>query len=72
MAVGTVLQKCLADSLQSLAFFSKIPTPTQGSYSLFSHELLSIYVPVRYFHHTVEVQSFTIFTDHNPLTYARD
>ena len=42
----------------------------QRNYSTFSRELLAIYLSIRHFRHLPEGRDFTVFTDHDPLTYA--
>ncbi|KER23481.1 hypothetical protein T265_08645 [Opisthorchis viverrini] len=42
----------------------------QTRYSTFGRELLAIYLAIRHFRHLLEGRSFTIQTDHKPLTYA--
>jgi hypothetical protein len=51
-------------------FFSKKLNPAQQKYSAYDRELLAIYEAVKHFHHMLEVRHFTIFTDHEPITYA--
>ncbi|BHF78006.1 hypothetical protein SprV_0602111600 [Sparganum proliferum] len=70
VAVGAVLKQHLAGSTQPLAFFSKKLLPAETRYSNFGRELLAIYLAVKHFRHFLEVQEFTIFTDHKPLTFA--
>ncbi|CAH8534467.1 unnamed protein product [Dicrocoelium dendriticum] len=56
--------------LYPVAFFSKKLQPAERRYSTFSRELLAIYLNVRHFRHYLEGRTFTIFTDHKPLTYV--
>nr|VZI06756.1 unnamed protein product [Spirometra erinaceieuropaei] len=70
VAVGAVLQKHLAGSTQSLAFFSRKLLPAETCYSTFNRELLAIYLVVKHLRHSLEGRDFTVFTDHKPLTFA--
>ncbi|BHF74979.1 hypothetical protein SprV_0501807100 [Sparganum proliferum] len=70
VAVGAVLQKHLASSTRSLAFFSKKLLPAEARYSTFGRELLAIYLAVKHFRYFLEGRDFTVFTDHKPLTFA--
>jgi hypothetical protein len=70
VAVGGVLQQCVENALHPLAFFSRRLSDTEKRYSTFGRELLAIYLSVRHFRHAVEGRSFTVYTDHKPLTYA--
>lgn len=49
------------------AFLAKL-SQAQSRYSTFSYELLVIYLDIKHFRHLLEGWSFTIFTDHEPLT----
>ena len=62
-AVGAVLQQRINGDWQSLDFFSKKLSPTE-QFSVIN------YLSVKYFRHMVEARSFTIYTDHKPITYA--
>ena len=55
---------------QPLAFFSKRLQDRETRYSTFGRELLAAYLGIRHFRHLLEGRSFTLFTDHKPLTYA--
>ncbi|PIK54100.1 gag-pol polyprotein [Apostichopus japonicus] len=39
-------------------------------YSAFGRELLAVYLSIRHFRHLLDGRSFTVYTDHKPLTYA--
>ena len=69
-AVGAVLQQTVNGSTVPIAFFSKRLTETESKYSTFGRELLAVYLAIKHFRHFVEGRSFTVFTDHKPLTYA--
>lgn len=71
-AVGAVLQQEVDGDWQPLAFFSRRMNPAQTRYSVFGRELLAMYLSVRHFRHLLEGRSFTIYTDHKPLTYITD
>lgn len=70
IAVGAVLQQHLTGTWKPLAFFSRKLKPPETRYSTFGRELLAIYLAVKHFRHFLEGRSFTVFTDHKPLTYA--
>ena len=70
-AVGAALSQRGGDQVwRPLAFFSKTMTPAERKYSAFDRELLAIYLSIKHFRHFLEGRSFTIFTDHKPLTFA--
>jgi transposase InsO family protein len=70
IAIGAVLQQLKRGSWEPLAFFSKKLNPAQQKYSPYDRELLAIYEAIKYFRYMVEASSFTILTDHKPLTFA--
>lgn len=69
-AAGAVLQQLHNGTWQPLGFYSEKITSGQRNYSTFGRELIGMKMSVRYFRHLLEGRSFTIFTDHNPLTHA--
>nr|AAK07485.1 gag-pol polyprotein [Clonorchis sinensis] len=69
-AVGAVLHQVVNNASQPLAFFSQKMQAAQTRYSTFGRELLAIYLAIRHFRHLLEGRSFTIQTDHKPLTHA--
>jgi hypothetical protein len=44
--------------------------PAQQKYSAYDRELLAIYEAVKHFRHMLEARNFSIFTDHNSISYA--
>nr|CAX82942.1 Retrovirus-related Pol polyprotein [Schistosoma japonicum] len=48
-AVGAVLQQCIGQAWQPLAFFSRRSNDTESRYSTFGRELLVMYCAVRHF-----------------------
>lgn len=70
IAIGAALNVKTKNDLQPLAFFSRKLCPAENRYSTYDRELLAVYSAVKYFRHYLEGQSFTIFTDHRPLTTA--
>ena len=70
VGVGGVVHQFVDDTWQPLAFFSKRLQPCETKYSTFGRELLAAYLSVRHFRHLLEGRTFTLFTDHKPLTYA--
>lgn len=69
-AIGAVLQQQKGKEWQPLAFFSRKLSPAQKKYSTYDRELMAIYEAIRYFRHMVEARTFSIWTDHKPLTFA--
>merc|ERR1712015_37960 len=70
IGVGAVLEQFLEGKWKPLAFFScRFRTP-ETKYSTFDRELLAVHLAIRHFHFFLEGRSFTIFTDHKPLTLA--
>ncbi|MBX9657126.1 MAG: DDE-type integrase/transposase/recombinase [Nitrospiraceae bacterium] len=71
--VGAVLQQrpsAAAAAWQPLGFYSKKLDPAQTRYSAFDRELLACVMGIRHFRFMVEGRSFTLYTDHKPLTFA--
>ena len=69
-AIGAVLQQCVNETWQPLAFFTKSLAAPQRNYSAYDRELLAAYAAVKRFRYFVEGRDFIIFTDHKPLTFA--
>ncbi|CAK9811170.1 Transposon Tf2-6 polyprotein [Anthophora plagiata] len=69
-ALGATLQQREGDSWKPLAFHTKSLSPAQRKYSAYDRELLAAYTAVKKFRHSLEGRSFTIYTDHKPLTFA--
>ena len=69
-AVGAVLQQCIDEQWQPLAYFSKALKPSETRYSAFDRELLAIYLAIKHFRYFVEGRQFYVVTDHKPLTFA--
>ena len=69
VAVGSVLQQLNGNIWEPLAYFSRKLSSTEKRYSTFDRELLAIYLSVKHFKYFLEGHTFTIFTDHKPLTY---
>jgi cleavage and polyadenylation specificity factor subunit 1 len=70
-SIGATLYKVQKDdSKEPLGFYSSKLTPTQQKYSTYDRELLAVYSAVKYFRHFLEGRTFTIYTDHKPLTFA--
>ena len=70
--VGAVLQQMEArtGSWRPLGFFSKKLELSQQKWSAFDRELWACFSGIRHFRYILEGRSFTIYTDHKPLTYA--
>ena len=70
-AVGAVLeQNSDGSDWKPVAFFSRKLRPAEQNYSAFDRELLAAYLAIRHFRYFPEGRSFTLFTDHKPLTFA--
>ncbi|GBN40108.1 Transposon Ty3-I Gag-Pol polyprotein [Araneus ventricosus] len=69
-AIGAVLQQYENSTWKPIAFYSKKLNDTQQNYSTYDRELLGIYLSVKHFKHYLEGRTFTIYTDHKPLTFA--
>lgn len=70
VAVGAVLQQKVGNTWQPLAFFSRQLRKPEVKYSTFDRELLAMYLSVRHFRFFLEGRTFTVFTDHKPLTLS--
>ena len=70
--IGAILQQQAADSAESapLGFFSEKLSAAQVKWSAFDHKLWACYAGICHFRFILEGRSFTIVTDHKPLTYA--
>ena len=70
--VGAVLQQQARDSAEwsPLGFYSKKLSDAQVKWSAFDWELWACFAGIRHFRFILDGRSFTIFTDHKPLTYA--
>ena len=69
-AIGAVLQQKAKGVWQPIAFFSRKLSNAQKKYSPYDRELLAIYEAIKHFRFMVEARTFTVFTDHKPLTHA--
>ena len=70
-AVGAVLeQNSDGSDWKPVAFFSRKLRPAEHNYSEFDHELLAAYLAILHFRYFLGGRSFTLFTDHKPLTFA--
>ena len=70
IAVGAVLQQFIDNQWKPIAYFSHKLTPTEARYSTYDRELLAVYLSIRHFRHFVEGRTFSVYTDHKPLTYS--
>jgi hypothetical protein len=68
--VGAVLQQWEEGAWRPLAFYSKKLDKAQAKYSAFDRELLAAFLAVRHFRCMLEGNTFTLYTDHKPLTFA--
>jgi len=53
-----------------LGFFSRKLSDTEKRYSTFDRELLAGVAAIRHFRYMLEGRTFTLYTDHKPLTHA--
>ena len=67
---GGVVHQLVDNGWQPLAFFSKRLQDRETRYSTSGRELLAAYLSIRHFRHFLEGRSYTLYTDHKPLTYA--
>ena len=67
IAVGAVLQQVADGQWQPVAYFSR---PTEHHYSTYDRELLAMYLSVKHFRYFIEGRSFSLYTDHKPLTFS--
>ena len=51
-------------------FLFKEVKQSETRYSTYDRELLAIYLAIKYFRHFIEGRTFTVYTDHKPLTYS--
>ena len=70
LAVGAVLQQFVDGAWVPLPFFSQELRPPERKYSAFNHELLALYLGIRYFRYFLEGRQFIAFTNHKPLTFC--
>ena len=69
IAVGAVLH--VADGQwQPIAYFSRKLSPSERCYSTYDRELLAMYLSVKHFRYVIEGRSFSLYTDHKPLTFS--
>lgn len=69
-SVGAALQQEGDNDWESLAFFSKKLSQAKVKYSAFDRELFAVYLAIKRFWHMLEARTFTVYTDHKPLTFA--
>ncbi|KAK3760865.1 hypothetical protein RRG08_034706 [Elysia crispata] len=60
----------LSNAKADLPFFSRKLSDSERKYSAFDRELLVSYSAIKHFRHFLEGRSFTLYTDHKPLTSA--
>lgn len=69
--IGASLNQIALDkSFRPLAFYSKKLSPAQCKYSTYDRAMLSVYAAIKHFRFLLEGNSFILYTDHKPLTYA--
>ncbi|BHF58487.1 hypothetical protein SprV_0100143900 [Sparganum proliferum] len=70
VSVVAVLQLHLAGHTQSLAFFSRKLSSAETRCSTFGRGLLAVFLAMKHFRHFLEDREFTVFSDHEPLSFA--
>nr|VZI36814.1 unnamed protein product [Spirometra erinaceieuropaei] len=55
----------------AVAFFSRKLSPAEAHYNTFGRVLLAVFLAVKQFRHFLEGRNFTMFTDHEPLSFAK-
>ena len=65
-----MLQQFADGQWQLIAYFSRKLSPTEHYYSTYDRELFAMYVSVKYFCYFIEGRSFSLYTDHKPLTFS--
>lgn len=69
-ALGAVLSQGPIGADRPVAYASRTLTKTEENYSAIEKELLAIVWATRYFRPYLFGRKFTLYTDHQPLTYA--
>ena len=69
-AIGASVQQLVKGGWQPLGFFSKKLSTSQQTWSAYDRELLAAYESVKKFRYMLEGRTFTLYTDHKPLTFA--
>lgn len=70
LGLGAVLEQRSSHGWEPLAFHSRVLSKAEVKYSAFDRELLAVKDAILHFRHFIEGCSFTVFTDHKPLTSA--
>ena len=69
-ALGAQLEQRHGESWVPIAFFSRKLSNAEKKYSAFDRELLAAYQAIKHFRYFVDGRTFTLYTDHKPLTTA--
>lgn len=69
-AIGGFIQQEDDGISTPLAFFSRKLSPTERKYATYDRELLAIHATIKHYRHLLEACSFSIYTDHKPITFA--
>ncbi|KII66927.1 Retrovirus-related Pol polyprotein [Thelohanellus kitauei] len=70
-AIGAVLSQNADNIDKPIAFFSRILTSAERNYSTSDRECLAIVSAIKKFRYYLYGNKFSVFTDHNPLTYLK-
>ena len=66
---GAYLSQTIDQVERIIGYYSKTYTPAQKNYATNEKELLAIVMAIEHFHIYLYGRRFTVFTDHQPLTY---
>jgi len=69
-AIGGIIQQEEEGGWKPLTFFSRKLSPAEQNYSAYDRELMTIYLTIKHYQHSLEGSNFTIYTDHKPIMFA--
>jgi len=70
VGLGATLQQEVNGVSHPIAFYSRQLRKPELKYSTYDKELLAVYLAIRHFRYFLEGHSFTVYTDHKPLSCA--
>ena len=70
-ASAEIIAAVLEQKGKPIAFFSKHLSPCEKKYSTYDRELLAVYRAIKHFRYYMEAVTFTVYTDHRPLTHSQ-
>ena len=68
--IGAALEQLQGGVWSPISLFSRELSPAERKYSTYDRELLAAFAAVKFFRRFLEGRSFTLRTDHKPLTFA--